>query len=189
MRLKSAFEIIILLLLIFLFPLLQSNATVVKKLTEDEMTLQAERIVIGKCSSVRSEWNVDKTRIFTYVTIIPQSSLKGDNTSTPIVIKQPGGEVDGIGMHVEGASVFEEGEDVFLFLQKGRNGFHTVLGLSQGKFSIKTDPLTKRKMLFRKIIQITKTKNGKIIRRIVKVKSTDEMFLDDFINRTRNILR
>lgn len=186
---RQVLKIATLILIAFVLQLTIGNATVVKKLSEEELANQAQSIVIGTCTSIRSEWNEEGTKIFTYITIYPQTSLKGGQISQEITIKQLGGEVGEIGMHVDGVSAFEEGEEVFLFLKKGRKGFHRPLGLFQGKFSIKTDPISRRKALIQKRVRLVRTRNGKLEKKILEVKSDKKRFLDEFTGRIQNILR
>lgn len=186
---RQILKIATLVLIAFVFQLPNVNATRVKKLSEDELASQAQSIVIGTCTSVRSEWNEEGTKIFTYITMYPQTFLKGDQISQEIIIRQPGGEVGEIGMHVDGVSVFEKGEKVFLFLKKGPKGFHRTLGLSQGKFSIKTDLISQRKVLFKKRVKLVRTRNGKLEKKILEIKSDKKIFLDEFTNRIQNILQ
>ena len=166
-----------------------TNATVVKELSEEDMVNQSEEILIGTCASIRSEWNEEGTKIYTYITFSVHNVLKGGESPQQITIRQLGGEVGDIGMRVEGASVFEEGEEALLFLRAGRKGYHRVVGLSQGKFSIKTDPVTQRKILVRKRLQRAMTRQGRIETRIVEVKSDKKLFLDELTDRVQNILR
>ena len=153
------------------------------------MANQAQAIVIGTCTSVRSEWNEEGTKIFTYITISPEISLKGDQILPEITIKQPGGDVGGIGMYVDGASVYEEGEEAILFLERGRKGIYRTLGLSQGKLSIKTDPATQRKILFKKRVKLERTLDGKLKKKSVEVEPDKKIFLDEFTSRIQNKLQ
>ena len=163
------------------------GATMVKTLSEDDMVNKAEKIIIGTCKSVRSEWNPEGTKIVTYITIIPKDSLKSDETAEEIIIKQPGGEVGEVGMIVHGTSVFEQGEEVFLFLKRGSQQVHRVVGLSQGKYSIKADPISGRKTLIKKSRRLVK-QNGQITKKIMEIRSDKTLYLDDFRNRIQNIL-
>ena len=156
------------------------NATTMKKLSDEDLASQAQTILTGKCISIKSEWNEERTKIFTYITISPQNLLKGGRKTQSIIIKQPGGEVGEIGMHVDGISVFEEGEEVLLFLEKGENDFHRTLGLSQGKLAITTDKDTGRKVLVKKRVELVRTPGGKIGRKVIEIKSDKKIFLDDF---------
>lgn len=171
------------------FVSLTTHATVVMKLSDEAMVDQAGTILTGTVTSIRSEWNDERTRIYTYITISPQSFLKGEQNQQPVVIKQLGGEVGEIGMLVEGTSVFEQDEEVFLFLRKGQQGFHRVLGMSQGKYSIATDSDTQRQILVKKRNRRIRGADGKIGKEISAIRSNKKMFLDDFKNRIQNILQ
>ena len=166
-----------------------SQATMVMKLDDEAMVNQAETVVTGTVTSMRSEWNKERTRIFTYITITPSNFLKSDGSSDEIVIKEPGGEVGEIGMFVEGSSVFEEGEEVLLFLKRGRKGFHRTVGLSQGKFSIQSDPVTQRKILLKKRARLKKDSSGKIKKETFSITSDKKLYLEDFERKIKDILQ
>jgi hypothetical protein len=165
------------------------NATAVRKLSDEDLANQAETIITGKCISIKSEWNDERTKIFTYITIAPQNLLKGDRMPRSITIKQPGGEVGDIGMRVDGVSVFEEGEDVLLFLERDQRDSYRTLGLSQGKFAITTDQGTGRKVLVKKRAELVRTKGGKLEKRIIEIRSEKRIFLDDFTAKIRDTLK
>ena len=166
-----------------------SQATMVMKLDDEAMVNQAETVVTGTVTSMRSEWNKERTRIFTYITITPSNFLKSDGSPDEIVIKEPGGEVGEIGMFVEGSSVFEEGEEVLLFLKRGRKGFHRTVGLSQGKFSIQSDPVTQRKILLKKRARLKKDSSGKIKKETFSITSDKKLYLEDFERKIKDILQ
>ena len=167
---------------------LSAYATMVRKLNDEAMVNQAGTIVTGTVTSVKSEWNEDRTKIFTYITITPNNFLKANDMPQQIIIKQPGGEVGEIGMLVEGISVYEQGDEVLLFLKKGRKGFYRTIGLSQGTFSIQTDPVTQRRILFKKKAKITRTSSGTTTKKIFAVKSEKQLYLDDLETKIRDIL-
>lgn len=180
--------ILVFAILVFVTTIDFSEATVVRKLGEYELTTQAQAIIIGKVTSITSEWNEDQTKIFTYVTIVPQDFIKGNDTSSEITVKKIGGKVGNIGMLVHGTSVYEEDEEVLLFLGEKLNGSRTVIGLSQGKFSIKSDPTSQRKILVKKEIQSTRTPAGKIQTRVLEIRTDQKIFMDEFLTRIRTIL-
>jgi hypothetical protein len=165
------------------------NATVVMKLSDEDLANQAQTILTGKCTSIKSEWNEERTKIFTYITITPQSFVKYEGKPQTIIIKQPGGEVGDDGMLVDGVPVFEEGEEVLLFLQKDQKGTYRTLGLSQGKFAIITDQGTGRKVLVKKRVELIRTEGGKIGKKIIEVESGEKLFLDESIAKIRDTLK
>jgi hypothetical protein len=176
-------------LVVFCLVSLPSQATVVMKLSEEDMASQAGTIITGTVTSVKSEWNEERTKIFTYITITPGNFLKGDRPAQEIVIVQPGGEVGDVGMLVDGTPVFEEGEEVLLFLKRGRKGFHRTVGLSQGEFSIQSDPVTQRKVLLKKRPRLIRDSSGKIKRQTITIKSNKKLYLDDFEKKIKDILQ
>ena len=186
---RSSIFIGFLALAVFCLVSFPSQATMVMKLSEEDMANQAGTIVTGTVTSVKSEWNEERTKIFTYITITPSNFLKGDQPAQEIVIVQPGGEVGDIGMLVDGTPVFEEGEEVLLFLNRGRKGFHRTVGLSQGEFSIQSDPITQRKVLLKKRARLIRESSGKIKRETITIKSNKKLYLDDFEKKINDILQ
>jgi hypothetical protein len=186
-------KLTLVLLSVVLMPVLSlfysANATIVRPLSEEELAEQAETIFVGQCVSIKSEWNEERTKIFTYITVSPQNFLKGSGRPQTVVIKQPGGEVGEIGMRVDGISVFEEGEEVLLFLQRDQRDFYKTIGLSQGKFSISTDQDTGRKVLVKKRVELVRNPDGKIGKKVVEIKPERKTFLDDFTTRIRDTLK
>ena len=94
MRCRWFFSTVFVVLFISLVLPQAASSTVLRNLSEEAMTLEAQNIVVGTCTSIRSEWSEDGSKIFTYVTVLPQRSLKGDSGRGEIVIRQLGGEVD-----------------------------------------------------------------------------------------------
>ena len=102
---------------------------------------EADVIVIGKCVDVRTRW-AGRTLV-TIATVDVNESVRGGGKYVTVVL--PGG-VDAsrpvpVMMTYAGAPTIAPGEDVFLFLhdETATLGGHTILGFSQGKFSILTD--------------------------------------------------
>jgi hypothetical protein len=123
-----------------------SNPTgfdVANHLTHQDLAAQAELILIGKCISTMTIW-VNRN-LYTLATISVSETLKGDQSST-VTVALPGG-VDAnrkvpVAMTYPGAPHIASNEDVFLFLMRADDqvgGTYTVVGFSQGKFSIAQD--------------------------------------------------
>ena len=105
----------------------------------EQMTQEATAIVIGKTVATQSQW-VGRSLV-TQVTISVAETLKGD-VGTSLKVDVPGG-VDynrkhPIAMTYAGAPQFSLDEKTFLFLYRLAEGDsnYSVIGLSQGKFSI-----------------------------------------------------
>jgi hypothetical protein len=75
----------------------QAAATVVVPLSLEELSLQADLIVIGKCEKIESAWDTGRQKIFTYVTLFARQCLKRDTGECPpqVTIRVPGGTVEG----------------------------------------------------------------------------------------------
>ena len=65
-----------------------------RALTVDELARRAEVVVVGKVTAKRSEWNSDKTRIYTRVTIDVDDCLKGTSGKS-IEVLVPAERLDG----------------------------------------------------------------------------------------------
>lgn len=131
---------IIFILLLLLWVLFIPNAlSLVQEKNLKMLTEEADNIVIGKVGNQESYWEDGK--IFTNVTIFAKQHLKGKNEKQ-ITLTVPGGTVDGISATVSDAPLFEEDDEVLLFL-KENNLKHDfiVLGWNQGKYTIKNNKI------------------------------------------------
>jgi len=118
-----------------------ASATVVLAVDFDEMAAQADRVVVGKVTSVVARWSADQSIIETAIDVAVETDLSGASATPALRIVQPGGEIDGRGYFVTGFPTFRKGERVLLFLRAGGlDGFgepyHRVFGMAQGKFVI-----------------------------------------------------
>lgn len=120
----------------------QSIKSDLKSLSE-----KSDIILEGKVVNKKSDWNKDKSRIFTAVTVQVDDYLKGNNSNKTIVINTPGGEVDGIGELYTHMPSFKEDEEVLLFVQEDkRNSNYKVFNGEDGKFTIVKDKKTGEKV-------------------------------------------
>jgi hypothetical protein len=113
-----------------------------KPLTTDELTSRSDVIVVGKVTERKSEWNNNKSRIYTRVTLAVDQCLKGDAAQKTITITTLGGEVDGVGELYTHTPSFKPDEKVVVFAQKDKQGSLRVAGGLQGKYSIKENEVT-----------------------------------------------
>ena len=112
-----------------------------RALTVDGLARRAEVVVVGKVTAKRSEWNSDKTRIYTRVTIDVDDCLKG-TSGRSIEVLVPGGEIGRVGELYTHMPRFTKDEDVIVFAEKDKNGRYRVTGASGGKYSVKEDERT-----------------------------------------------
>lgn len=163
----------------------KTYGTVLKKMNAKELTDHSNAIVVGKVKSKRSQWGNDGTKIYTYITIGVEKCVKGNLRSSEVTVRQLGGEVGGIGLKVVGAPEYEEGEDVLTFLEGNESNHFQCVGMAQGKYTIKTDEATKRKILTREIDKF----NGKRLDLMAPEEDVKEkLFLDDFVNQIKTFV-
>lgn len=113
-----------------------------KHVTTDELTQQADLIVVGKVAGLKAGWNTDRSRIFTTVTLAVDQTLKGDAGGGPVTILVPGGEVDGVGEAYSHTPQFKKDEEVVVFAKKDKQGRLRTTGGDNGKLSVRKDAAT-----------------------------------------------
>jgi hypothetical protein len=110
-------------------------------MSTEALTKRAEIVAVGKVTAMKSEWDRNKTRIVTRVTIAVGEYLKG-GAGNVMTITSPGGEVDGVGEWYSHTERFKKDEDVVVFAEKDTKGNYRVAGGQDGKISIKKDEST-----------------------------------------------
>ena len=128
------------------FHVTESNAQV-KEMSAKDLTKQSTAVFYGKCSKIESEWNENKSIIYTYVTVVPEEYIKG-NLGSEVVIAVPGGQVGDIIYEVSDMPVFIEGEEVVAFVWTNPAGKNLITGGYQGKMKIEKDNKTGKRMVF-----------------------------------------
>jgi hypothetical protein len=106
--------------------------------TSEELARASDVVAVGKVTGMRGEWDQNKTRIVTRVTVAVDEYLKGD-AGTVMTITSLGGEVDGVGEWYSHSARFKKDEDVVVFAEKDKDGNYRVAGGQQGKLSIEQD--------------------------------------------------
>jgi hypothetical protein len=100
-------------------------------------------IVRGVVNSSYSDWGAGSDgvrRLYTFYNLEIEEVFKGSVNSSTLLMREMGGEKDGIGMQVAGASSFSAGEDTVVLLSpKNQDGTYDVRGLMMAKFSIVKD--------------------------------------------------
>jgi len=134
MNVKSLLIVFILILFTGLinntFPQ-QSNAKL------KHLAKEADLIVSGKISRQKSNWNANKTRIYTEATLQVNDYLKGNNKQNTVTIVYPGGEVGGIGEFYTHMPRLKNDEDVLVFLKKEKKGNnYKIFDGENGKINI-----------------------------------------------------
>lgn len=114
-----------------------ASATIVVYETLDEMARRVPVIVRGRVARSVAGWDDAKHRIWTWTEVVVSDRIKGKAPAV-VLVKQPGGEVDGIGQAVAGTATFREGEDCVLFLEPSPDEVTAFqpTGLAAGKVTI-----------------------------------------------------
>jgi len=116
-----------------------SSAGTVVAMSLNQMIDRADSIFTGRVVGQRAEWNADRTKIHTFVTLEVEDYLKGGTGSRVTTVRLLGGRVGRYIAHLPGNPQFEVGEDVLLFCAGTQARIPSVLGLSLGKFRITAD--------------------------------------------------
>ena len=127
-------------------------ATQIEYVSPRQMGDESVLVARGKVTGVRSFWNEGRTKILTETTIVLDETYKGQGGGVVRVL-QLGGDVGTIRMHVHGSLVWQDGEEVLLFLDRMDTGDFRVTGFSQGKFEIERDPVSGEAFVKRPMIE------------------------------------
>jgi hypothetical protein len=110
-----------------------------------EMINKSEVIAVGTVTATRSQWNKEKTRIYTEVTLTVDEYMKGSQAGNRLTIVHPGGEVGEVGELYSETATFQRNEEVMVFASKDKLGNLRIIGGNQGKYAILTDKPSGRK--------------------------------------------
>lgn len=126
------YPLAILSLALLLLPVSGGATTLLYKGFED-LTLEAEAVVIGKVATVEAAESPNK-EIYTYVTFDLVDSLHGIPQGNQVVLRFFGGAFGEDVVEVHGAPLFTVGEQVLMFLAGNTTEIVPVVGWTQGIF-------------------------------------------------------
>ena len=119
------------------------------KMSLDDLTTEADSVVLGTVESASSAWDENGANIYTIVTVIVEESLTPGLQAGRITVKVPGGKVAGITQIVSDTPNFKPGENIVLFLNELpvditqsrdiRPGQYVVTGNYQGKLEVRNN--------------------------------------------------
>ena len=114
----------------------EAQATTVKLMSLVEKTEASPVVVHGVIERVEARWAVFGARVETVVTLSVLESIKGDIAiGERLTFRQGGGTVDGFSQTAPGLSVFEEGEEVIMFLEPYLETF-VPIGIGIGEYEV-----------------------------------------------------
>jgi len=118
---------------------LVANATMLVRLSFDEMARQAVAVARVRCVSVESQWEKGEIWTLTHFAVVERD--KGPLPEI-ITVRLMGGSSGHLHSHVDGVPTFQPGEEAYLFLWGTSVADYGVLGWSQGTFRIRRDSRT-----------------------------------------------
>lgn len=127
-------------------------AAVLPWMSLEEITAQAEVIVLGTVESAEGVWSDDGRIIVTRARVSIERALKGGPRAR-VIVEAPGGRVGDQTMIASGAPVFRAGDRVVLFLEPagaadpGAALRHAVVGWNLGRMTVRRDPRTGRDLV------------------------------------------
>lgn len=123
------------LALVALLPLLAW--TQARTLNTEQLIRESDVVVVGTVGALKSEWNADRSRIQTVVTINVSEVVSGSLQGGTLSVVIPGGEVDGVGEWYSHSVRFQDTEEVVVFAKRDAKGLMRVTGGERGKFLVK----------------------------------------------------
>ena len=120
-------------------PVRHAGATTVVRFEFDSLCVRAEAIAHVRCVESRSFRDAETGRIFTRTRLAVLAPIKGAPEGD-IVLRLPGGTVDGQRLMVPGIPRFAPGEETVLFLSgPDASGSPWPLGLGQGCYIVQAE--------------------------------------------------
>ncbi len=112
-----------------------AQATVAVQLSRAELVAQSDLVVRATVVGVTSRWNEDHSQIISLTTLRVGEVVKGANVEPELVLRQFGGEVDGLVSRIAGNPVLAPGQEAVLFLRRGP-GVVYLTGLAQAVYYV-----------------------------------------------------
>lgn len=162
---------------------LTSFATVVMALSMEELTARSPLVVRGVVHRVDTQWG-EYNRIWTYAEVVVHETFKG-SVRTTVLVKQPGGFIEGRGQSVAGAAQFKAGEEVVLFLEPATDETNTFVPYSMAASKVTLADKGGKRLATRDLSGISFAVQGR--RGLLEVRDPDELlgFADQFLSRIR----
>ena len=112
-----------------------AKATMMEQLDTKRLTKFSKSIHIGQVVKQWPSWDPSRHIYFTHTVFRVEQTLKGSGADT-VEIVSPGGQGEEYGTIVHGMVRFSPGEKALVFLEEGKTGNPSVVGMAQGKFHI-----------------------------------------------------
>jgi hypothetical protein len=160
-------------------------ATTLLHLDWQDLVQFADVIVRAKVESVKGKVHVAESSVaFTEVKLIPLETFKGASlmvNQPDITLHLPGGKTPEVQLHISASGTFVPKTEVMVFLEATDQDHFVLLGMTQGKFEIYTDPVTRVQMAKRDVAglhTLIPTKHGAFVSGTVTGTSDDQVPYD-----------
>lgn len=119
-----------------------ASATIMVPLSLEDLTGDASAIVRARVVDRSAAWDDQRQRIYTTTVLdVTETVWSAAPLGRQVRVRTLGGEVGEVGMKVAGTPDLKLGEEVLLFLRDDARaaGAFAVIGMNQGRFSMRTD--------------------------------------------------
>ncbi len=131
----TKFLILILTGFFWFLTLGQAMSLTIAQTSLQEITTESTIIVHGNIAAIDCQWKDDNHDfIYTFLTVEVDEYLKG-NADSELTVRQLGGQIGEIGHHLAGAPIYEEDDEVVLFLVEFE-GTYVIHSIALGSFRV-----------------------------------------------------
>ena len=120
-----------------------AEATTMVQLSTHQMVDAADTIVRATITEVWAEEDENGV-VWTRAQLEVSETYKGDSSRAAVVIDQVGGQFGRNVSSVIGGAKFSAGEEGVFFLERTGNGRISTIGISQGKYTLRLDPYSRK---------------------------------------------
>lgn len=124
-------------LFLFAFFANSASATSFTSFRVTDQISEATYVARGVIGTYEVREEPSSNRPFTYWSFSVSETYTDSKLHGTIEIRQPGGELNGVGYFVAATANFNEGEDVVLMLRETDEDAKEVIGLASGKYTVK----------------------------------------------------
>lgn len=166
---KIGLNTILTVLLLFYFSQYEISAQETSKRIK-QLSKDSEVIFTGKVIKKQSNWNKEKSKIFTDVFVKVREYIKGKKTESTVIVRHLGGEVGGVGEIYTHMPRFKESEEVLLFVKKGKDNKYRVTDGENGKITItqKEESPQKRAVAEKRVRQLRREISNYVKEEMIK---------------------
>jgi hypothetical protein len=112
-----------------------ASATLIPRLSFEQLTDASETVVAGRITTTWTAWDREHKYIWTHYNLTVDSALKG-TPPTIVEFAEPGGALGDASMAIVGAVIYNVGNRVVIFLARMPNGYLRTAGWTQGVYTL-----------------------------------------------------